>query len=965
MKKRLLALLVVSILALSIVGLVACQEPLDAAKAEKILKGYIFEYDDMIVNNDFTLPLTIANYAVTWKSSDENAVKLEKRDEDYLAKVTKPDTDRIEVTLTVTLGEAHRDYTVRLRPIDVYDISQAYTFENLRKSIYEDFTLDTSCSYEGKTAQITWSVSDRNSSSDYIAVEGNNKVKVTPSSMNPQVILVGTFEYNDVETKIEYPFTVTIPKEPLQEVDYWYNGEGGKGVSVTLSGYVLEIGTPYDSQYGNISLYMLNDEGTAGHYIYRAKAAANEVDLIKPGAHITVTGGVTDVYNGLHQVGQNTGTIKVDKDVPAKDVAKEIYALDEDLFANAPAVLWNQSRMVSLSNWQIKAIEKKPTAGNSGILFTLEKNGVEVFVGVSKYMEGAYSCKEDNAVWKGLLATQETYNVGDYVNVTGIWGHYTYAADKKDGDQIIPLSANAITKGAADPAGTTYNGAKVAAAVNAVNEALAAAKADKMVVSAKEFTLPASSGDVTIAYKLLFQPDDIKLENGKFTISQPTRQENVPVQITYTVGTVTNQYTAHQFFTISYANLSDEQMIKQEKENLSLTNKITENTEIELSTIGKDIESVTIEWAFKEGTTPATAKIVDKEGKKYLVFTQGDAEETVTVVATVKSGETTDTVEFEVKVAALSGQGYIVEGLTTLDDEKGGTHKFGLYQANLGKTLFATGTVESGRLVTTDNLKNAVDVTYAKVEKGYTLTIGGKFLELDSAHKVVLADAATGAWAWDATLKTFTWTIGEGESAKIWYLGTYGTFDTISASETYRISGDNASTVGKTQFPAYLGNAAPASLRVAGLTTLDDEKGGTHKFGLYQANLGKTLFATGTVESGRLVTTDNLKNAVDVTYAKVEKGYTLTIGGKFLELDSAHKVVLADAATGAWAWDATLKTFTWTIGEGESAKIWYLGTYGTFDTISASETYRISGDNASTVGKTQFPAYLGSVEFAD
>jgi hypothetical protein len=42
------------------------------------------------------------------------------------------------------------------------------------------------------------------------------------------------------------------------------------------------------------------------------------------------------------------------------------------------------------------------------------------------------------------------------------------------------------------------------------------------------------------------------------------------------------------------------------------------------------------------------------------------------------------------------------------------------------------------------------------------------------------------------------------------YLGTYNTYNTMSASEIKYIAGENLAKVGVTQFPAYFGIATPA-----------------------------------------------------------------------------------------------------------------------------------------------------------
>ena len=58
--------------------------------------------------------------------------------------------------------------------------------------------------------------------------------------------------------------------------------------------------------------------------------------------------------------------------------------------------------------------------------------------------------------------------------------------------------------------------------------------------------------------------------------------------------------------------------------------------------------------------------------------------------------------------------------------------------------------------------------------------------------------------------------------------------------------------------------------------------------------------------------------------------------------------------TATFVWNEELHLFTTNVA-GEDR---YLGTYNTFNTISASATSYITGDNASKIGVSQFPAQL-------
>ena len=109
---------------------------------------------------------------------------------------------------------------------------------------------------------------------------------------------------------------------------------------------------------------------------------------------------------------------------------------------------------------------------------------------------------------------------------------------------------------------------------------------------------------------------------------------------------------------------------------------------------------------------------------------------------------------------------------------------------------------------------------------------------------------------------------------------------------------------------------------------------------------------------------DDASKAVDVQMESVDGGYRLFFmqEGKKTYIDIVPRendatkvnVILTETPSAVFTYDKALKTFTTNVVE----KTWYLGTYGTYTTISASETWRITGDNASALDTTQFVAHM-------
>ena len=74
--------------------------------------------------NVITLPKTIGGNDAVW-TSDNEAVKMEQRDEDWLASIQFPDSTQ-EVHLTVKAGGAEKTFTVRVNALDVYTFLDNY-----------------------------------------------------------------------------------------------------------------------------------------------------------------------------------------------------------------------------------------------------------------------------------------------------------------------------------------------------------------------------------------------------------------------------------------------------------------------------------------------------------------------------------------------------------------------------------------------------------------------------------------------------------------------------------------------------------------------------------------------------------------------------------------------------------------------------------------------------------------------
>lgn len=537
MKKITLVLLAV-IFVLSCVGLAACNKG-----AQEALDSYLLEQDNQVVEADFVLPATIGEYEVEWSSNSE-AIKLTDRGEDYLAEISMGD-ELAEVTLTVSIGRLSKTFVVRVAAFDVYYLADRYIFPQDSATVSADFELDSSFTYEGKTATIKWSVLD--AYQQYITISSDGTkciVNTDAASTNPAVRIQATFSYGGKTTTKSYRMTTGVPMSDLEEIDYWYNNTG---VSIEIKGYVVAIGEAWTEQYGNMCVYVVDEDFLGGFYVYRVKADKENADKVKPGVHVTITGTTNTNYNGLIETNSG-GNLVVDEDIQAIDVRDHIYAYDQDVIGGVPAAIYQQSRLVSLTNWEVKSVATSaPEAGETGTLFTLTKGGVDVTVAVSKYLAGEYLTQKGDATWEGLCALVGTVKAGDVVSVTGILGNY-------NGAQIMPLEvSDVVVGGTKDPDGTKYPGKDAKAAIDAVAEALAAEGADKRITAEKTFTLPTDVNGVTVTYELCSNSTAVTLEGGNtFKVVPPENEARVNVKATFTVKDgETVVYETVDFFRIS------------------------------------------------------------------------------------------------------------------------------------------------------------------------------------------------------------------------------------------------------------------------------------------------------------------------------------------------------------------------------------------------------------------------------
>lgn len=950
MKRNIIAVLAI-VMVLCCVTLAACNDKNDT----NVLDSYIFDMDGTTVTDDFTLPATIGGEAAEWKS-EGTAIQLEKRESDWLAKVTLPETGLVDVNLTVTVKKSSKSYTVRVKALDVYDFMNSYVFPKDKATIVDNFDLETEFAYKGKTATIAWSVDEDYEL--YIKVINNGKtLQVTPQGNQTPVKVKATFTYNGVSASQSYRMTVYKTMEGLELVNYWYTNTG---VSIDMSGYVVLIGTAYSSSYNNVTLYMVNDDFTAGYYLYRVKTTDEHAAKLAPGVHITVTGTTNINYNGLVETNAG-GKLVVDDDVAPIDVNAHVKAIDQEVIGNLPATVYHESRLVSLTNWKVTkvAADADKQAGANYTLLTLEKGGAKVQVRVSKYMEGAYATKADDATWTAINALTTTYPVGSMVNVTGILSNYK-------GWQIMPLSASAVTASGQeeDAADTVYAGKKVAAAIAKVNEKLVAdgintaAGKTVRITTQKEFALETAVDGVEISYEIVGKSNAIVLDGGKMTVT-PGNPETATILATYKSG----EFESVQFLSVESLIPTAASMLEDLEVPESIK-AVTDLPTVEGATIEWEVESGKNVLAIKNGQLIPTLTENDVLTSVKATLTYNGATRSKNYIVTVKAGKGS----VEVKAPFEEGKGYVL----TVD------------QTNLAKQIFAVNAMDGYYIKSNDNPEKVELVYVEKVEEGYKLyfkTVNKDKTETKTyiAYKVadghtnILLDKTgkeTNVWKWNAENECFVCTLTNDGATSDYYLGA--NYDNAK----FRLNQvkEGKPYFNENNFRAYLGEIKFVPLTEYNITVAEDSSANaTVKLADTKGVNGQKFTFTVKVDEGYEIVAVKVNGteveAVENVYTGVVKGATsVTVQTKQIGAEDPNKKTIPEALAAAdgtdvvvtgyvksidTAWSTNFNNMSVTIAddEGNTLYVFRLSTQ-----VNLNDIITVSGKMASHNGNRQIGA---------
>ena len=337
------------------------------------------------------------------------------------------------------------------------------------------------------------------------------------------------------------------------------------------------------------------------------------------------------------------------------------------------------------------------------------------------------------------------------------------------------------------------------------------------------------------------------------------------------------------------------------------------------------------------------------------------------------------------------------------EPEVGTAYKLGM---NIGGTVYYfTGNTDNAsfRLATSTNAADAVNVKLEAADGGYRLFFekSGVKTYIRVYHRQdgdpgygkgsleLVTTAPSEVLTYDETANTLVYDY-DGNNA--YYMGTFGSYTNISVSNTSYITGNNAGNVDKSQYPvrfyAASQSAEPEVTEPVATQPQPGEPSGNagvvenpvagtaYKLGMDKGD-GKVLYFTGNPESEsvsyRLETSENVAAAVDVYLETANGGYRLYFmnGGVKTYIRVFHRVdgdpgygkgsveFVTSAPSEVFTYNEEANTLFYDY-DGNNA--YYMGTYGSYTTVSVSNTSYITGDKASSVDVSQFPVRFYTVE---
>lgn len=762
---------------------------------------------------------------------------------------------------------------------------------------------------------VSWSV-DSNEITVGTPEDNQLTINIPEPSADINYTLTATITADD-GTKATVEFERKVPKFVLFTWEQYKEAcEAGDETTVVVRGFVVGINEePNSSSKG--SMWIMDAEGN-GYYAYKPKLDSKITETRESilaefpfGTEVTVTGTVT-VYGGAYEFNTGCTVVKTGKTATDKGVTLD-YTDVTELWSKATeetkdTLIPSQSTLVSLEGVTLGSIDGK------NYKFTVDGSDLQYIM----YMD-TYLMDETE-----LAKLKDKWEIGAKANLKGICNVFGSVY------QVYPEDSNALEIIVEE----LTDAEKVERVKNALDIAV-----KNYGFSGEVKVATAGDGqmaDVKITYSTNSSAITFDAEKGVLVIDkQPTAQT---VTVTATISL--NGETATKEFTIK---VTDDKYDLVENPVADTAYKFgfyqgNNNKMLYLTGEGKDFLDTT------EDPTAAPDFFLEAVEGGYKIYWNNNSAKSY--IAVYKNSDGKVRLQYNTTGAVWT---YDAETATFKTVFEGSDYYLGTY------SNYDTASISKWDTMPTSFPSHMV--TLRELSADEKVAAAKEALTLEKSYSADFTLPSEGLYG-----TTLSWTVKTEND----YLSIDGYNVTITPGKTAQqvvivatIALDGATNLTKEI------TVTVEELKVYLPEFVTEPAAGQYKLAVAQNNLGKTLYFTGAMDGFYLGTTENAGEAVDVTYEVAEGGFYLSFmvdgAKKYVEMydrgEGKAGVQIVDTPTAVFVLDTKYNMLTAKFGDNT----FYLGTYNTFDTLSASNVSFVNDDN---VDKTQFPARLATLKVA-
>ncbi|HIT77680.1 MAG TPA: hypothetical protein IAD47_02680 [Candidatus Limihabitans stercoravium] len=762
---------------------------------------------------------------------------------------------------------------------------------------------------------VSWSV-DSNEITVGTPEDNQLTINIPEPSADINYTLTATITADD-GTKATVEFERKVPKFVLFTWEQYKEAcEAGDETTVVVRGFVVGINEePNSSSKG--SMWIMDAEGN-GYYAYKPKLDSKITETRESilaefpfGTEVTVTGTVT-VYGGAYEFDTGCTVVKTGKTATDKGVTLD-YTDVTELWSKATeetkyTLIPSQSTLVSLEGVTLGSIDGK------NYKFTVEGSDIQYIMYMDTYLMDETELAKLTAKWE----------VGAKANLKGICNVFGSVY------QVYPEDSNALEIINED----LTDAQKVERVKNALDIAVKnyGFSGEVKVATAGDGQL----SDVTITYSSNSPAITFDAEKGVLVIDkQPTAQT---VTVTATISL--NGETATKEFTIK---VTDDKYDLVENPVADTAYKFgfyqgNNNKMLYLTGEGKDFLDTT------EDATKAPDFFLEAVEGGYKIYWNNNSAKSY--IAVYKNSDGKVRLQYNTTGAVWT---YDAETATFKTVFEGSDYYLGTY------SNFDTASISKWDTMPTSFPSHMVKLRELSADE--KVAAAKEALTLEKSYSADFTLPSEGMYG-----TTLTWTVKEENPALV--IDGYNVTVTPGSTAVQVVIVATIALDGATNLTKEI-TVTVEELKVYLPEFVTEPAAGQYKLAVAQNNLGKTLYFTGAMDGFYLGTTENAGEAVDVTYEVAEGGFYLSFmvdgAKKYVEMydrgEGKAGVQIVDTPTAVFVLDTKYNMLTAKFGDNT----FYLGTYNTFDTLSASNVSFVNDDN---VDKTQFPARLATLKVA-